>query len=70
MLPGFNLTLGLNEGSSFAMMSGVRPGTPLLIATLTGRVDFAFAIVAFRERHPADRQGLALVVGGAWQHRR
>ena len=70
MLPGFNLTLGFNEGSSFAMMSGVMACTPLLIATLTGGVDFAFAIVAFRGRHPADRQGLGLVVGGAWQHRR
>ena len=58
VLPGFNLTLGFNEGASFGMK-------PLLMAALTGVLTVAFAVMAFRARHPLERAGFALVVGGA-----
>lgn len=65
VLPGFNLTLGFNEGSSFGMLSGVMAGKPLLMAALTGALTLMFAVMAFRARHPFERAGYALVVGGA-----
>lgn len=65
VLPGFNLTLGFNEGSSFGMLSGVMAGKPFLMAALTGVLTLTFAVMAFRARHPLERAGLALVVGGA-----
>lgn len=65
VLPGFNLTLGFNEGSSFGMLSGVMSGKPFLMAALTGALALIFAVMAFRARHPLERAGLALVVGGA-----
>lgn len=37
VVPGFNLTLGFNEGSSFGLLSGVMAGKPLLMAALTSR---------------------------------
>ncbi len=65
IVPGFNLTLGFNEGASFGMMGGIMAGKPLLMAALTGALTLAFAIMAFRARHGLERAGLALVVGGA-----
>lgn len=65
VLPGFNLTLGFNEGSSFGMLSGIMAGKPLLMAALTGALTLMFAVMAFRARHPFERAGYALVVGGA-----
>lgn len=65
VVPGFNLTLGFNEGSSFGMLSGVMAGKPLLMATLTGALTLIFAVMALRARRPLERAGLALVVGGA-----
>ena len=65
VVPGFNLALGFNEGSSFGMLSGTMAGRPLLMAALTGALTLIFAIIAFRVRHPAERAGFALVVGGA-----
>lgn len=65
VLPSFNLTLGFNEGASFGMMGGVMAGKPLLMAALTGALTFAFAVMALRVKHPFERAGFALVVGGA-----
>ena len=65
VLPGFNLTLGFNEGSSFGMLSGVMAGKPSLMAALTGALSLVFAVLAFRARHPVEGAGFALVVGGA-----
>ena len=65
VVPGFNLTLGFNEGSSFGMLSGVMAGKPLLMAALTGALTMMFAVMAFRARHPLESAGFALVVGGA-----
>jgi signal peptidase II len=65
VFPGFNLTLGFNEGSSFGMLSGVMAGKPLLMAALTGALTLMFAAMAFRALHPFERAGFALVVGGA-----
>jgi signal peptidase II len=65
VVPGLNLTLGFNEGSSFGMLSGVMAGKPLLMAALTGALTMIFAVMAFRARHPLERAGLALIVGGA-----
>ncbi|MDZ4134846.1 MAG: signal peptidase II, partial [Paracoccaceae bacterium] len=55
VFPGFNLTLGFNEGSSFGMLSGVMAGKPLLMAALTGALTLMFAVMAFRARHPFER---------------
>ena len=63
--PGFNLTLGFNEGSSFGMMSSFMAGRPLLMAGLTGAITLIIAVIAFRARHPLERAGLALIMGGA-----
>ena len=65
VVPGFNLTLGFNEGASFGMMGGVMAGKPLLMAALTGALTLAFAVIAFRAQHALERAGFALVVGGA-----
>ena len=65
VLTGFNLTLGFNEGSSFGMLSGVMSGKPFLMAALTGALALIFVVMALRARHPLERAGLALVVGGA-----
>lgn len=63
--PGINLTLGFNEGSSFGIMSSVMAGKPLLMAGFTGALTLILAIIGFRARHPLERAGFALVVGGA-----
>ncbi len=65
VFPGFNLTLGFNEGASVGMMGGVMAGKPLLMAALTGALTLAFAVMAFRAQHPLERIGYGLVVGGA-----
>ena len=65
VFPGFNLALGFNEGASFGMMGGVMAGKPLLMAALTGALTLMFAVMAFRARHPSEKAGLALIVGGA-----
>ncbi len=65
VLPSFNLTLGFNEGASFGMMGGIMAGKPLLMAMLTGALTFVFAVIALRAKHPVERAGFALVVGGA-----
>lgn len=65
VLPGFNLTLGFNEGASFGILSGVMTGKPVLMPALTGVLTLIFAVMAFRARHTLERCGLALVVGGA-----
>lgn len=65
ILPGFNLTLGFNEGASFGMLSGVMSGKPLVMAGLTGVLTLGLAVVAFRSRHPLERGGFALIVGGS-----
>lgn len=65
VFPGFNLALGFNEGASFGMMGGVMAGKPLLMAALTGALTLMFAVMAFRARHPFEKAGLALIVGGA-----
>ncbi len=65
VLPGFNLTLGFNEGASFGMMSGVMAGKPLLMVALTGLLALMIAVMAIRANHPLERAGFALIVGGA-----
>ena len=65
VLPGFNLTLGFNEGASFGMLSGVMSGRPLLMAALTGALTLVFAIMALRTKSPLENAGLAMIVGGA-----
>ena len=65
IVPGFNVTLGFNEGASFGMMSGAMAGRPLLMAALTGGLALMFAIMAFRAESLRERTGLALIVGGA-----
>ena len=47
VVPGFNLTLGFNEGSSFGLLSGVMAGKPLLMAALTGALALIFAVISF-----------------------
>jgi signal peptidase II len=56
VVPGFNLTLGFNEGASFGMLSGVMSGRALTLV---------FAIMALRTKSPLESAGLAMIVGGA-----
>lgn len=63
--PGFNLTLGFNEGASFGMMSDLMAGRPLLMVALTGALAIVFAGMALRADGMRERAGLALIVGGA-----
>lgn len=65
VVPGFNLTLGYNEGASFGMLSGWMAGRPLAMVAMTAALTLVFAVMAVRARHPLERAGLALVVGGA-----
>jgi signal peptidase II len=64
IVPGFNLTLGFNEGASFGMLSSVMTGKPLLMAALTGAVTVILVVIAFRARSPLERAGFSLIVGG------
>ena len=63
--PGFNLTLGFNEGASFGMMSDLMAGRPLLMVALTGALTIIFAGMAFRADTQRESIGLALIAGGA-----
>lgn len=65
VVPGLNLTLGFNEGSSFGLLSDVMAGRPVVMAALTGALTLVFAVLAFRARQTLERAGLALVVGGS-----
>ena len=65
VFPGFNLTLGFNEGASFGMLGGIMAGRPWAMAALTGALTLMFTVMAFRARHPFERAGLALVIGGS-----
>lgn len=65
VLSGVNLTLGFNTGASFGLLGELMEGRPLLMAALTGAVTLAIAVLAFRARHPLERVGLGLIVGGA-----
>ena len=65
VFPGLNLTLGFNEGASFGMFSDLMAGKPLLMAALTGTLTVVLAFMAFRARHPVERVGFSLIVGGA-----
>ena len=58
VFPGFNLTLGFNEGASFGMMGGVMAGKPLLMAALTG------ALARLRRKGEAFRLQLIVLVLG------
>ncbi len=65
VLPGFNLTLGFNEGASFGMLSGVMAGKPWAMVALTGAITLGLAVLALRARNPREAAGFALVVGGS-----
>lgn len=65
MAPGFNLTIGFNEGASFGMLSGVMAGRPLAMAALTGVITLALAWAGLRARHSREAAGFALIVGGS-----
>lgn len=65
VFPGFNLTLGFNEGASFGMLSGVMAGKPWAMMALTGAITLGLAVLALRARNPWEAAGFALVVGGS-----
>lgn len=65
ILPGFNLSPGFNTGASFGLLGGMMSDKPLLMAALAGTITLAFAVMACRARHPLERLGPALIVGGA-----
>lgn len=65
VFPGFNLTLGFNEGASFGMLSGVMAGKPWAMVALTGAITLGLAVLALRARNPCEAAGFALVVGGS-----
>lgn len=65
VFPGFNLTLGFNEGASFGMLSGVMAGKPWAMIALTGAITLGLAMLALRARNPWEAAGFALVVGGS-----
>lgn len=65
LLPGFNLTLGFNQGASFGLLSGVMSGRPLAMAGLTAALTVVFAIIGLRAGQALERAGFALIVGGS-----
>lgn len=65
VFPGFNLTLGFNEGASFGMLSGLMAGKPWAMVALTGAITLGLAVLALRARNPWEAAGFALVVGGS-----
>lgn len=65
VFPGFNLTLGFNEGASFGMLSGAMAGKPWAMVVLTGAITLGLAVLALRARNPWEAAGFALVVGGS-----
>ena len=65
VFPGFNLTLGFNEGASFGMLSRAMAGKPWAMVALTGAITLVLAVLALRARNPWEAAGFALVVGGS-----
>ncbi|OJY28865.1 MAG: signal peptidase II [Rhodobacterales bacterium 65-51] len=65
VFPGFNLTLGFNEGASFGMLSGAMAGKPWAMVVLTGAITLGLAVLALRARNQWEAAGFALVVGGS-----
>lgn len=65
VLPFFDLTLGFNTGASFGMMSVVMADRPMLMALLTGVITFGLAFMAYRVTSRLERNGFALITGGA-----
>ncbi|QBJ22985.1 MULTISPECIES: signal peptidase II [Paracoccaceae] len=65
VMPGFNLTLGFNTGTSFGMMGGFMADKPLLMAALTGAITLGVAWMGLRASTSAERIGFALIAGGA-----
>ena len=65
VIPGFNLSLGFNEGASFGMLSGIMAGNPLAMAAMTGIITLGLAVLALRSRNLWEAMGFALAVGGS-----
>lgn len=65
VMPGFNFTLGFNEGASFGMLSGAMAGKPWAMVALTGALTLGLWIMALRTDNHWERLGLSLIVGGS-----
>ncbi|MDB6454274.1 signal peptidase II [Falsirhodobacter sp. 20TX0035] len=65
VLPFFDLTLGFNTGASFGMMSVAMAARPMLMVLLTGVITLGFACMAYRATNRPERNGFALITGGA-----
>lgn len=61
----FNLTLGFNTGVSFGLLGGILGDYPYVLAAFTGAIVAMVFIWALWTQHPWERNGLALICGGA-----
>ncbi|HMO86773.1 MAG TPA: signal peptidase II [Lacipirellulaceae bacterium] len=61
----FNLTLGFNTGVSFGLLGEILRDYPYVLAAFTGAVVVMLFIWALWTQHPWERNGLALICGGA-----
>lgn len=66
VFPGFNLTLGFNEGASFGILSSAMAGRPLAMAALTAAITLALLWIGLRTRSGSEAAGFALIVGGSF----
>ncbi len=62
----FNLTLNFNTGVSFGIFREIFAESPYILAAVTAAIVGLLFIWALATRHPWERNGLALICGGAF----
>lgn len=63
--PFFNLTLGLNRGVSFGMLSGVLGDTPLALVALSMAIVALMVVWLWHATSTMEAIGLGAIIGGA-----
>ena len=64
-LPIFSFTLTHNEGISLGLLNATNPVGRWMLVALTSAIAIAVAVWIGREKNPADKVALGLVLGGA-----
>lgn len=63
--PFFSLSLGFNAGISFGLFQAGSRSASMLLVLLAAGLTVVMGTLAWRSRHPVERVGFALIIGGA-----